>query len=52
MKKKFLSFASILLLITAVFANGTEWFKGSFDEAKAKAAKEGKLIIIHFFSNG
>ena len=48
--RKHLSLLMIFLFISLTFANGTEWFKGSFDEAKVKAAKEGKLILIHFSS--
>lgn len=50
--RKFLSLIFVFLFLTAAFANGTEWFKGSFDEAKAKAVKEGKLILIHFYADG
>ena len=48
--RKFLSAVIIFLFAALTFANGTEWFKGSFDEAKVKAAKEGKLILVHFYS--
>ena len=49
MRKHFSAFI-ILLFATLTFANGTEWFKGSFEEAMEKAAKEGKLILVHFYS--
>ena len=48
--RKHLSAFIILLFAALSFAKGTEWFKGSFDEAKEKAAKEGKLILVHFYS--
>ena len=51
MKKTFVIFL-LLMFSTMAFAKGTIWFQGSFDEAKAKAATEDKLILIDFFSYG
>ena len=50
--RKSLSLLVILLLTATAFANGTEWFKGTYEEAKAAAQKEGKLLIIDFYSDG
>lgn len=46
--------ALLLLLLFALplFAQNDLWFKGSFDEAMATAAKEGKKILIDFYSAG
>jgi hypothetical protein len=43
----------ILLLFagTALMAQSV-WFEGSFDEARAKAAEEDKMILIDFYSDG
>jgi len=48
--KKLFVFPLILLFAASAFAQGTEWFKGTFDEAKAKAEKEGKLILLDLTS--
>ena len=50
--RKTLSILMFFLLAAAAFGNGTNWFKGSFEEAKDKARKEGKLILIDFYSDG
>ena len=50
--KKLLTAALILLFCGSAFANGTDWFKGSFEEAKAAAKKKGKHILIHFYAPG
>ena len=42
----------LLLFATTVFASGTVWFQGSFDEAKQKAVSESKLILVDFVSHG
>lgn len=39
----------LLLLLCAISSSAqTKWFNGSFDEAKALAEKEGKLLLINF----
>ncbi len=50
--RKLMILSLILLFSATAFADGTEWFKGSFDEAMDLAKKEGKLILIHFTSPG
>lgn len=47
--RKFIVLPLILLFATSAFAQ-TDWFKGTFDEAKAAAEKESKLILINFTS--
>jgi hypothetical protein len=42
----------VLLFALPLFAKDNIWFKGSFDEAMATAAKEGKKILIDFYSAG
>jgi len=42
----------VLLFALPLFAQNDIWFKGSFDEALATAAKEGKKILIDFYSSG
>ena len=50
--KKTVTIAAILLIAALAFGNGTEWFKGSFEQAKATAQREGKLLLIDFYSDG
>jgi uncharacterized protein YyaL (SSP411 family) len=40
----------LLLLAGAASAQGLDWFKGSPDEAFAKAKAENKLVLIDFSS--
>ena len=51
MKRTF-SLMLILLFALPLLAKADIWFKGSFDEAMATAAKEGKQILIDFYSAG
>jgi len=48
--KKFLSLT--LVLVLASFASAETWFKGSLDQAIAKAKTENKLVLIDFYSSG
>jgi len=48
--KKLFVISIILLFSASAFAQGTDWFDGTFDEAKAKAEKEGKLILLDLTS--
>jgi hypothetical protein len=48
--KKALVFSMALGL--ASFASAQSWFKGSLDQAVAKAKAENKLVILDFFSGG
>ena len=40
-----------LILTASVFAQGSVWFEGPFDSAKAKAGEGNKLILIDFSSD-
>lgn len=40
--------AVLFLLISSVFPQGVDWFKGNLDEAKTEAQKAGKLILLDF----
>jgi hypothetical protein len=44
--------ASWALILLAGSAAGQVWFKGSVDEAVAKAKIEKKLVLVDFYSDG
>lgn len=48
--RKRMAILVLLLLAGSAFAQGVQWFDGSFEAAKAKAKVEQKLILINFFS--
>jgi len=48
--KRVLAVALLLLSAAAASAQGLDWFKGSLDEAFAKAKAENKLVILDFSS--
>jgi len=48
--KKALTLAVVLVL--AATASGQTWFKGSLDQAVAKAKSENKLVLLDFYSGG
>ena len=49
--RKTLSIVALgLFLASAV--SGQNWFKGSLDEASAKAKNENKLLLLDFFEVG
>ena len=48
--KKFISLAVIILVVGIAFPQELEWFDGTFEEAKIEAKKEGKNIIVEFFT--
>ena len=48
MKKIVLLF--LLALPVQIFAKGISFFEGTFEEAKAKARKENKIIFVDFFA--
>jgi TRAP-type C4-dicarboxylate transport system substrate-binding protein len=48
--KKAIVVSFALLLASA--ASAQTWFKGSVDEAVAKAKRENKLVILDFYSSG
>ena len=50
--KKVFAFMIALLFASSAFAQSTVWFKGTFDEAKAKAAQDNKLLLTFFDSKG
>ncbi len=49
--KKLFAF-SLLLLVFVSAAAGQNWFKGTLDEAFTEAKKEGKMVLVDFFSPG
>ncbi len=48
--KKFLSLALILAFVSV--ASAETWFRGSLNDAIAKAKAENKLVLLDFFSAG
>jgi hypothetical protein len=48
--KKFL--VAALVLVLASFASAQNWFKGTLDQAMAKAKAENKLVLLDFYSGG
>ncbi len=49
--KKTLAFLALIIFI-ASFAAAQDWFKGSLDQAVAKAKTENKRVLLDFFSGG
>jgi hypothetical protein len=47
MKKALILF---LVLVLASMASAQTWFKGSLDQAVAKAKSDHKLVLIDFYS--
>lgn len=50
--KRTLSLVLVFFFALPLLAKDDLWFKGSFDEAIATATKEGKKILIDFYSSG
>jgi len=50
MKKPLIALLGLALI--AGTAAGQVWFKGTVDEAAAKARLEKKLVIVDFYSDG
>jgi hypothetical protein len=48
--KKALGLSMVLVLATA--ATAQTWFKGTLDQAIAKAKTENKLVLLDFYSGG
>jgi hypothetical protein len=48
--KKALALSLLLLLAAAASAQTLPWFKGSLDDAFAKAKAENKLVLLDFNS--
>jgi hypothetical protein len=46
--KKFLTL--FLVLVLASLASAQSWFKGTLDEAVAKAKSDHKLVLVDFYS--
>jgi hypothetical protein len=40
----------LMVLVLASFASAQNWFKGSLDQAIAKAKIENKLVLVDFYS--
>jgi hypothetical protein len=49
MKKALLALA---VLVLAASASAQTWFKGTLDQAIAKAKNEKKLVLLDFYSSG
>ncbi len=49
MKKAFIL---LLVLAFAAAASAQTWFKGTLDQAIAKAKNESKLVLVDFYSGG
>jgi hypothetical protein len=48
--KKALLLLVVLVLASAAFAQAPNWFKGTLDEAIAKAKVDHKLVLVDFYS--
>ena len=48
--KRFITIVLFLMFAFSAFGQGTQWFKGSFEEAEVKAREDGKLIVVFFYS--
>jgi hypothetical protein len=48
--KKALLLVMVLVLASAAFAQSPNWFKGTLDEAIAKAKADRKLVLVDFYS--
>jgi len=51
MKKRTL-FPLIILSLAVSSAAAQDWFKGTLDQALAKAKAESKLVLVDFYSGG
>jgi hypothetical protein len=48
--KKAVALSALLVLTSA--ASAQNWFKGTLDQAVAKAKSENKLVLVNFYSGG
>jgi hypothetical protein len=48
--KRALALSLLLLLAAAASAQNSDWFKGTLDEAFAKAKADNKLVLLDFNS--
>lgn len=51
MKKAF-TLTVLLVFVLVSFASAQNWFKGTLDQAVAKAKTENKLVLVDFYSSG
>jgi hypothetical protein len=49
-KNAALSVFAVFVLVSA--ASAQNWFKGTLDQAVAKAKSESKLVLVDFYSSG
>lgn len=42
----------LMIFIVASYASAQNWFKGTLDQAVAKAKTENKLVLVDFYSGG
>ena len=49
--RKCLAVTLFTLFGISAFGQGTQWFKGSFDEALEKAGSENKMAVVYFYSD-
>ena len=49
--RKCLAVTLFTLFGISAFGQGTQWFKGSFDEALEKAGSENKMVVVYFYSD-
>ncbi len=50
MRKTIIGLAVLAALVGS--ASAQNWFKGTLDEAQAKAKAESKMLLVDFFSGG
>jgi hypothetical protein len=43
---------SVMILIVASAGSAQNWFKGTLDQAVAKAKTENKKVLLDFYSGG
>jgi hypothetical protein len=46
------AFVMIMVFALATIASAQTWFKGTLDQAIAKAKTENKLVLLDFYSAG
>ena len=50
--KKVLTLTALVGLVLASAASAQNWFKGTLDQAVAKAKSENKQVLVDFYSGG
>ena len=48
--KRLIAIVLFLMFAFSAFGQGTQWFKGSLEEAGIRAKEDGKLIVVFFYS--